>query len=139
MDILRYLSESFWEWLVDLPIEFTGLFSRMALILVLFIICGMVVKSIHQKGFRHTLPLQIASVVLALVVGLTVRLGFIEEMDDNPRNILLMIAFCCSAVLPIVSVRFIIRQRGIQNIAWKVTYGIELCLLLIQIIVCLTG
>lgn len=138
MDILRYLSESFWEWLMELPIEFTGLFSRMALILVLFIICGMGVKNVYQKGFRHTLPLQIASVILALVIGLTVRLGFIEEMDDNPRNILLVIAFCCSAVLPVVSVKFIIRQKGVQDIAWKVICGIESFLLLIQIIVCLT-
>ena len=34
MDILRYLSESFWEWLGSLPIEFIALFSRMALILL---------------------------------------------------------------------------------------------------------
>lgn len=137
MDILCYVSESFWEWMLELPIEFTGLFSRMALILVLFIFCGMGVKSIYQKGFRHTLPLQIASVVLAVVVGLTVRLEFIEEMADNARNVLLMIAFCYSAVLPIVSVRFIIRQKGVQDIAWKVIYGIESFLLFIQIIVCL--
>ncbi|MDD5599444.1 MAG: hypothetical protein PHV82_15965 [Victivallaceae bacterium] len=136
MDILRYVSESFWEWMLKLPIEFTGLFSRMALILILFIICGMGVKNIYQKGFRYTLPLQIASVILALVLGLTVRLGFIQNMTSNSRNVLLMAAFCCSTVLPIVSVRFIIRQKGIQDIAWKVIYGIELLLLIIQIIVC---
>ncbi len=139
MDILRYVSESLWEWMVELPIEFTGLFFRMALILVLFLFCGVGVKNIYQKGFRHTLPLQIASVLLAVIIGLTVRLEFIEEMADNARNILLTIAFCCSAVLPIVSVRFIIRQKGIQNIAWKVIYGIESFLLFIQIIVCLAG
>ena len=136
MDILRYVSESFWEWMLELPIEFTGLFSRMALILVLFIFCGMGVKEIYRKGFKYTLPLQIASVILAVVAGLTVRLEFIEEMAVNARNVLLMIAFCCCVVLPIVAVRFIIRQKGIQDIAWKMIYGIELLLLLIQIIVC---
>ena len=136
MDILRYVSESLWKWLGGLPIEFTGLFSRMALILILFIICGTGVKEIYQRGFRYTLPLQIASVILALILGLTVRLEFIRNMTGNSRNILLIAAFCCSAVLPIMSVRFIIRQRGIQNIAWKIIYGIEALLLFIQIIVC---
>ncbi|MCF6176555.1 MAG: hypothetical protein L3J71_12405 [Victivallaceae bacterium] len=28
MDILRYVSESFWEWLGELPVEFTALFSN---------------------------------------------------------------------------------------------------------------
>ena len=139
MDILRYVSESFWEWMLELPIEFTGLFSRLALILILFIICGTVVKEIYQRGFRYTLPLQIASVILALILGLTVRLEFIRNMTGNSRNVLLIAAFCCSAVLPIVSVRFIIRQRGIQNIAWKIIYGIEALLLFIQIIVCWVG
>ena len=139
MDILRFISESLWTWLEQLPIEFTGLFSRMALILILFIICGMGVKEIYQKGLKHTLALQIASVILAVVVGLVVRLEFVEEMANNARNVLLMIAFCCSAVLPIVSVRFIIRQKGVQDIAWKVIYGIESFLLFIQIIVCLAG
>jgi hypothetical protein len=137
MDILRYVSESFWEWMLELPIEFTALFSRMALILILFIICGTGVKNIYQKGFRHVLPLQIASVILAVVVGLTIKLEFIQNMTNNYRNVLLMSAFCCSAVLPIVSVRFIIRQKGVQDIAWKVIYVIESFLLLIQIIVCL--
>ena len=137
MDILRYVSESFWEWLGELPVEFAALFSRMALILVLFILCGMGVKSIYQKGFRHTLPLQIASVMLAIVIGFVVRLEFIENITDNARNILLMIAFCCCTVLPIVSVRFIIRQKGVQDIVWKIIYAIISFLLLIQIIVCL--
>jgi hypothetical protein len=137
MDILRYVSESCWEWLGGLPIEFTALLFRLALILVLFIICGMGVKSIYQKGFRHTLPLQIASVMLAVIIGLVVRLEFIENITDNARNILLIIAFCCCVVLPIVSVRFIIRQRGVQGIVWKIIYAIILFLLLIQIIVCL--
>lgn len=136
MDILRCVSESFWGWLGALPVEFTGLFFRMALIIILFIFCGTGVKEIYQRGFRHTLPLQIASVVLAIITGLTARLGFIEQMKDNSRNILLMTAFCCCAILPIVSVRFIIRRRGIQNIAWKVIYGTEVTLFLIQIIVC---
>ena len=136
MDIIRYVSENFWEWMLELPIEFTGLFSRLGLILILFIFCGMGVKEIYRKGFRYTLPLQIASVILAVVAGLTVRLEFIGEMAVNAQNVLLMIAFCCSAVLPIVAVRFIIRQKGIQDIAWKMIYGIELLLLLIQIIVC---
>lgn len=139
MDIIRYVAECFWEWLVELPIEFTALFSRIALILVLFIFCGIGVKNIYQKGFKHTLPLQIASVILAVVVGLIVRLEFIEEMVDNARNILLLISFCGCAILPIVSVKFIIRQRGIQDIAWKVIYLIESFLLFIQIIVCLWG
>ena len=136
MDILRYVSKSFWEWMLELPIEFTGLFSRMALILILFIFCGMGVKEIYRKGFQYTLPLQIASIMLAVIAGLTIKLGFIFEMTNNARNALLMTAFCCSAVLPIVSVRFIIRQKGIQDIAWKIIYGIESLLLLIQIIVC---
>jgi len=137
MDILRYLSESLWEWLGGLPIEFTGLFSRMALILVLFIICGMGVKEIYRKGFKYTLPLQIASVIIAVIAGLTIPLGFAEDMTENARNTLFMVAVCCCTVLPIVSVRFIIRQKGIQDIVWKVIYGLELFLLLIQIIVCL--
>jgi hypothetical protein len=137
MDILRYVSESFWEWLEKLPIEFTALFSRLALILVLFIFCGIGVKNIYQKGFRHTLPLQIASVMLAVVIGLMVRLEFIENMTANARNVLLMLAFCGCIVLPIVSVRFIIRQKGVQNIVWKIIYTIISILLLIQIIVCL--
>jgi len=137
MDILRYLSESLWEWLGGLPIEFTGLFSRMSLILVLFIICGMGVKEIYRKGFRHTLPLQIASVIIAVIAGFTIPSGVAEEMTENARSTLLMVAFCCCIILPIVSVRFIIRQKGIQNIAWKVIYGLELFLLLIQIVVCL--
>lgn len=137
MDILRYLSESFWEWLGELSIEFTGLFCRLALILLLFIILGTGVKNIYQKGFKYTLPLQTASIILAIVAGLVVKLGFLANMSIDHRSVLLVTAFVFSVVLPVMSVRFIIRQRGNQNIAWKVIYGTELLLLLVQIIVCL--
>lgn len=136
MDILRFVSEKLWKWMENLPIEFTALFFRIALILILFIFFGTGIKTIYQKGFKHTLPLQIASVILAVILGLTVQLNFINRISYAQQNILLMIAFCCSAVLPIVSVRFIIRQKGIQDIAWKVIYGIISILVFIQIIVC---
>ena len=137
MDILRYLSESFWEWLGSLPIEFIALFSRMALILLLMICFGSTVKEIYQKGLRHILPLQITSVFLAVIIGLITKFGFIENMSDNFRCSLLLVAFSCCAILPFITVRYVIRQRGRQYIAWKVIYGIEALLFLIQIIVCI--
>ncbi|MDD5697829.1 MAG: hypothetical protein PHH77_04355 [Victivallaceae bacterium] len=136
MDILRYLSESFWKWAGNLPVEFTGLFCRMALILVLLICLGAGVKNIYQKGFRHVLPLQAASVMVAIIIGLVARLSFIPAMTCNHRSTLFLAAFCCCVILPVVAVRFIIRQKGIQTIAWKIIYGIIFVLIVTQIIVC---
>lgn len=136
MDILRFSADKIWEWLGRTPPELTALSVRCALILGLCIVFGQAVKAIAQaKGLLNTLPLQILAFVLAFVTGLTVSLSRIQELGGNSKSVLQLAALLGCLLLPYVSVRFLIRRKGVQDIAWKIVYAVEFLLLAVQIIV----
>ena len=135
MDIIRWLSIKFWEWMGELPIEFTALFTRCVIICLLCVCFGQGLRELAQKGLRDTLPLQIAAFLAAVIAGVAVPLAKLYELTDNQRTSLLIFTFCGCLLLPYVAVHFLVRRKGYQAIACKIAYGIELLLLIIQIIV----
>jgi Na+/glutamate symporter len=138
MDIIRHVAVEVWEWMGELPIEFTGLLLRGSLIFVLCVFIGQGIKEMARKGLRDTLPLQIAAFIAAVVIGLAVPFQKLQELTDNQRSALLIASFFGCLILPYVAVRFLVRRKGYQIIACKVIYGIEILLLIIQIIVLIT-
>ena len=136
MDILRFIAETFWEWFEKMPVEITALSSRVALILLLCIISGAIVKNYAQKNNAlNTGPYQFAALAVALTIGLSARFERIQEMAVNSRNTLSLFAFCGCLILPYVAVRFIFRRQGVQEIALKIILVIEAMLLTVQSII----
>jgi len=136
MDILRFIAERIWELLEQMPFEITALGTRSALILLLCIFFGAIVKNYAQNNnILNTVPYQLASFITALVIGLSVRFERVQEMAVNSRNTLSLFAFCGCIILPYVAVRFIFRRQGIQAIAWRIILFIEAVLLIIQIVI----
>jgi hypothetical protein len=135
MDIIHQVAVEVWEWMGELPIEFTGLFLRGSLILILCIFIGQGIKEMAQKGLKDTLPLQASAFIIAVVIGLAFPFQRLQELTDNQRTALLIASFCGCLILPYVAVRFLVRRKGYQVIACKVIYGLEVLLLIIQIIV----
>ncbi|MFA7232283.1 MAG: hypothetical protein WC071_13510 [Victivallaceae bacterium] len=136
MDILRFMAEKVWEWLERMPVEITALGTRGVLILLLCIAFGAIVKNYAQNNnVLNTAPYQAVALILASVIGMSVRLECIQEMESNFQNALSLLAFCGCLILPYITARFIFRRQGIQTIAWKIILIIEAILLITQIIV----
>lgn len=137
MDILKYISESIWDFLTGMYPEVISLFLRWTLLLIFLCLFGQVAKQIYKQGLKDTLAIQILGVLISISASISIRLDFIQESPENVRGIITLCSIFAWILLPYLVPKLIIRSLGYQIIARKFLYIIEITILIIQIITCI--
>ncbi len=137
MDILKYISDSLFNFLIGMYPEVISLFLRWALMLILLCLSGQVAKQLYKQGLKDTLLIQILGALISISVSISIRLDFIHRISENQQGMIILCSVFAWVLLPYLVPKLIIRSFGYQIIARRVLYTTEILILCLQIITCI--
>ena len=137
MDILKYLSEYIWDFLMGMYPEVVSLLLRWALLLFFLCMAGQLAKQLYREGLKNTLLIQILGIIGSIIACVSIPLGFIFRVPENLRGIIILFSISAWLLLPYLVPKLIIRSFGYQVIVCRVLYIAETIILSLQIIICI--
>ena len=134
-DILKCLADGYWDWIAAWPAPLRMLILRWGCLLALLLIFGLIVRYLRPQWGVHSLGAQTTAALLAILIVLALPLSGPMAASKGSQNTFLTLALAAWLCLPYFVPRFLIRRQGLQRMTWPALYGLQLLLLIIQVVV----
>jgi hypothetical protein len=133
-DILTQLVDHYWNWIAEFHPALQMLILRWGFILILLLVFGIVIRCLQPRWGVHSLAAQIGAVVLALLIAFAIPVEHIAAISKGPRNTWITLALIMWMFFPYFLPHLLVRRMGLQSVVRYVLYGVEIILLVIQVI-----
>lgn len=137
MDILKYISEHAWDFLMGIYPELISLLLRWALLLIFLCLAGQIARQLYRGGLKNTLIIQILGILISISASFSIPLDFIYRVSENLRGAMILCSIVAWLLLPYLAPKLIIRSFGYQIIVRRILYITEITILILQIIICI--
>lgn len=137
MDILKYISESLWNFFIEMYPEVISLFLRWALLLAFLCLSGQIARQFYRQGLKDTLIIQIMGALISICASISIQLDFIHERPENQRGMIILCSIFAWLLLPYLVPKLLIKSYGYQILACKLLYMFEIIILILQTIICI--
>lgn len=134
MDILTQVVDVYWNWIGGFNPILSMFFIRWGVLLLFTLLLGILVRKYKPPFGPISLACQTGVIIGAIMFCFMIPLSKIYYMNRDLHNYLITISFLIWFLSPYFIPKIVIRRRGFQEMVWPYIYGLEVVLLIIQLI-----